>query len=488
MQKKLNKNLLLNDFSIFLYFAFFFGLISFLYIIDNKQDWGDDFAQYILHAKNILYGRNYNFLLNNEPFIGFLFPILILPTYFFFKINFFFYGAFQNLLWSTQILIFFIFFVKNQLTKTGTIIFFLLCLLVPKIIYFQQFIFPNISVNLIIIVCIISALKNSNNFLLKLTYLTLIFSRYDGLAMYIAIALYSYIKKIKNYYFYSSLVAIISIPLSDIFLSSYYNMPSYLISFLETPASILKSKENNLLNFFFTNYIPNFVNFFIAIPEIAIFNYFIEYSENSTIIKILLLCIVYFSLFLFLVSFFYEIKKRNILAYFFFIYLLYVSFIKIVDHRYIFVLYPIFVYFILKLLDNFSIKPYFYFLLSIFYLINIYYSILDAKVIIKNTNFFNKNIYEIVNNINDKQDKIYIAFIKPRVLNLILDENYKLKNVESFSIRDENISSTKYKSGTYLLFYKKKVYNQDKIFEKINLKYKIKKINENSEYKLFIIL
>ena len=291
--------------------------------------------------------------------------------------------------------------------------------------------------------------------------------------MYIAIALYSYIKKIKNYYFYSSLVAIISIPLSDIFLSSYYNMPSYLISFLETPASILKSKENNLLNFFFTNYIPNFVNFFIAIPEIAIFNYFIEYSENSTIIKILLLCIVYFSLFLFLVSFFYEIKKRNILAYFFFIYLLYVSFIKIVDHRYIFVLYPIFVYFILKLLDNFSIKPYFYFLLSIFYLINIYYSILDAKVIIKNTNFFNKNIYEIVNNINDKQDKIYIAFIKPRVLNLILDEN---------------LSSTKYKSGTYLLFYKKKVYNQDKIFEKINLKYKIKKINENSEYKLFIIL
>jgi len=113
---------------------------------------------------------------------------------------------------------------------------------------------------------------------------------------------------------------------------------------------------------------------------------------------------------------------------------------------------------------------------------------LDAKVIIKNTNFFNKNIYEIVNNINDKQDKIYIAFIKPRVLNLILDENYKLKNVESFSIRNENISSTKYKSGTYILFYKKKVYNQDKIFEKINLKYKIKKINENSEYKLFIIL
>lgn len=104
------------DFSARLFtLCFFTFVIINIATIQDGHNWGDDFSQYILHARNIIEGREYtrDIMLDNPVVFPPGFPLFLVPWMKGFGLNFKVLKTFNVMFWYLHILLLYPIFLKR---------------------------------------------------------------------------------------------------------------------------------------------------------------------------------------------------------------------------------------------------------------------------------------------------------------------------------------------------------------------------------------
>jgi len=148
----------MKKFTRFYYGFFIVSLLFYLYInfntLYNGQFWGGDFAQYFIHARNLLNHKPYSSGIYSSGTMGYPpgYPVLILPFYKIFGINFIPAKILNIIFWLACI--YFVFrTLKNNFDTDIALLGSIAFLLSPFLFVFKHQALPDVIFTFFIIAC-----------------------------------------------------------------------------------------------------------------------------------------------------------------------------------------------------------------------------------------------------------------------------------------------------------------------------------------------
>jgi hypothetical protein len=172
-----------------------FVLLSAFTVLGNFQDHGGDFAQYITHARNLLWHRPWSYYLRGYPAVLPAYPILLsLPTALF-GVNFYVYAIINSILWAAVGFVSYLSLRRGFSSPFTAFALLVGTLFLPYVFYFQQNALPNILYAFAVVGALLAATRLANADLARrgviwrvLVLLAPAVVRTESLALYAAIA------------------------------------------------------------------------------------------------------------------------------------------------------------------------------------------------------------------------------------------------------------------------------------------------------------
>lgn len=122
-----------------------FVSLSVIFVLGNYQNHNGDFGQYYLHASNVLNGRPWGEYLSGKPAVLIGYPFLLIGLIAAFGLNGLAVGVLNSLLWASTAFIFYSYYLDRFQSRITGIVYILLLLFSPYVIFFQQDGQPNIA-------------------------------------------------------------------------------------------------------------------------------------------------------------------------------------------------------------------------------------------------------------------------------------------------------------------------------------------------------
>jgi len=119
-------------------------------ILGDYQDWGGDFAQYVTHARNLLWGRPWSFSMEGYPAVMPGYPALLSLLYLLGGDNFFYFALANTIFWCVASVVAYIVLEQLFQNKVWAFYAFLITLFNPFVLWYQQYAIPNISYTLFV--------------------------------------------------------------------------------------------------------------------------------------------------------------------------------------------------------------------------------------------------------------------------------------------------------------------------------------------------
>lgn len=121
-----------------------FVVVSATLVLGDYQALGGDFAQYLMHARNLLLGRPYSDLLEHYPSVLPAYPALLTVPMRLFGPNFYWYGLLNSLMWAGYCVLALRYFAPRLGTAAAAWAFMGVVVFAQFVTHFQQHVQPNI--------------------------------------------------------------------------------------------------------------------------------------------------------------------------------------------------------------------------------------------------------------------------------------------------------------------------------------------------------
>ena len=121
-----------------------FVVVSATLVLGDYQALGGDFAQYLMHARNLLLGRPYSDLLEHYPSVLPAYPALLTVPMRLFGPNFYWYGLLNSLMWAGYCVLALRYFAPRLGTAAAAWTFMGVIVFAQFVTHFQQHVQPNI--------------------------------------------------------------------------------------------------------------------------------------------------------------------------------------------------------------------------------------------------------------------------------------------------------------------------------------------------------
>ena len=121
-----------------------FVVVSATLVLGDYQALGGDFAQYLMHARNLLLGRPYSDLLEHYPSVLPAYPALLTIPMRLFGADFYWYGLLNSLMWAGYCVLALRYFAPRLGTAAAAWAFMGVVVFAQFVTHFQQHVQPNI--------------------------------------------------------------------------------------------------------------------------------------------------------------------------------------------------------------------------------------------------------------------------------------------------------------------------------------------------------
>ena len=501
---------------LFLLSAFF--IYQAIIYLGEYQDWGGDFAQYIVQSRNILWGRDWSYYMEGYPAIMPGYPLILAFVASIFGESLYNFALVNSLLWVLVSL--FTYYVASNIFNSKSRIFaifvFALILFNPYVIWFQQMMQPNIAYSFAVWLFFTVFLwyqknysincKINTRYFLLIILLLLIFTgffRTTFLALIGSFFVYGVIKKNYNFAYLSIVAAIVVISI-EIYNASTGNQDSnfevFYQFFSRSSASEQSAFGEKVVSFLrdfsrmILSYLSSLTQTILPYSKLGIIKHagYSHKLENGAYLEWHPLMPVF--LILFIVGIRAKLKEQGVSVFdlFFVFHLLLISFFiqKGIPKRYVLPILPLFlmysIYGFSNILDSYSnvIKK-----LTVLCFILVTVVLLTSSSVWRipqRHNVLDDEFVEATNWIKSKCGEFgAIGFFKPRTLIYVIDDINGCKNKVFVSRGD--VATKKWLlrdpgRNVVLVLKKYKGYNQKVVYEALMNERDFVPIWQNNSY------
>lgn len=203
-------------------------------MIGDYQNHNGDFGQYYLHAQNLLEGRTWSTFIEGYPAVLPGYSIFLTVLFLLFGDSYFVIGLANVVLWSFSAVVFSCLIKETYERNWLAVLVFIGMLASSYPVIFAQDGQPNILFTFTFILSIWALRQRSINFIL-LTLLVLLpgFIRIDSIVLYVALFIYGFDTKRRDYVILATFGAITTMG-GDVFIAHVFGMKSNITHFLAT--------------------------------------------------------------------------------------------------------------------------------------------------------------------------------------------------------------------------------------------------------------
>ena len=167
-------------------------------VLGDYQGVGGDFAQYITHARNLMLGRPYSWLMEGFPSVLPGYPAVLAGLTAAFGVDFFVYGLLNSLCWAGYAVLAVVFYQSRLATRTQVFVLVAIIVFSHFAIHFQQDVQPNMLYALVAMGALVAAQRlveqagrpTARYVLLALVLLLPALVRKEALALYAVLLIY----------------------------------------------------------------------------------------------------------------------------------------------------------------------------------------------------------------------------------------------------------------------------------------------------------